>query len=351
MQTKKLTTEKRRFDRRTAVRAIVARGTNRTNRTNRTTVMVLSLVMVMICSCGTTRQFQVKIDPEGALLLKKDKWSIDYPVKSPENEKVTFLTKSDEYAFIAMKRGYLPDTVTVNRESPADVTLKMKRIEDVSTELPPAPDILRDKALLLPVDVEFTWHKGVGALDKYETDDEQSAKCADELTRALIGNPSIIACRSPEALSDFRVTQNSALMLYLFSLNPVYLNYYPKPAVISDLVNADHLQTVTDYFNTSDEKYLLLIYCKSIRPTAGRVVGNIVAGSLAPVFAPYYTPSSFVRDNSTLASIFIIDPKTYEVVVMQHVITNYDIYKNEQIEKLSKEIINLCHGDGGIDIK
>ena len=337
MQTKKNSTKKERFSRRTLYKAITAYGIN---------LMVLSFVIVVLCSCGTTRYFQVKTEPEGALLLKRDKWAIDYPVKSPENEKVTFLTKSEEYAYIAMKRGYMPDTVIVNRESPAEVAIRMKRIEGVSTELPPKPNILQDKALLLPVDVEFFWHKGVGNLDKHELDAEQSAKCAEELARALTGNPAIKPCQSTEALDGFRVSQNSELMKRLFSLNPAYLNYYPKPVVINDLVSADALQTVAGNFNTSDAKYLLMVYCKSIRPTSGRIVGNIIAGSLAPVFAPYYTPSAFVRDNSTLTAIFIIDPKSYEVIVFQTIVTNYDIYKNEQIEKLASEIFTLLEQKG-----
>ena len=299
----------------------------------------LNLVMVLLSSCGTTRQFQVSTDPEGALLLRRDKWAIEYPVKSPENEKVKFLTKSEVYDFIAMKRGYLPDTVTVNRESPAAVTMKMQRIADVTTELPPAPDLLKDRALLLPIDVEFVWHKGVGALDKYETDDEQSAKCAEELFKALTGKAVIKPLQTDKALPSFRIAQNEALKECLFPLNPAYLNFYPKPVLVDAFVSAEDMQVITGQFNTSDVKYLLYIYCKTVRPTAGRVVGNIAAGALAPVFTPYYNPTVFTRDNSTLVLFYIIDPKTHEVVEIRQIIKNYDIYKSEQIQKLAEEIV------------
>jgi len=304
--------------------------------------MVLSLVI--LSSCGTTRYFHVKSDPEGALLLKADKGLIEYikpaPLQTPENEKTTFMFKKDEFLFIAMKRGFYADTVTVNRESPADITFRLKRIENVSPELPPVPDILKDRALLLPVDAEFVWHKGVGALDKYEIDEKQSALCAAELTRILTGNDAMKPVQFPDALAAGWTKQNENLKKRLLSLNTMYFNFYPKPVVINETVDAGFLQTITDRFNASDEKYLMFIHCKSIRPTGGRIAGNIVTQAVGPGITNQ-NPSAFAMHNSTLACVYIIHPKTWEVVDFRQTVTSYDIYKTEQIEKLAGEILAL----------
>ena len=331
MQTKDFSRKRERFD-----------GiTGESKKTGRVVdLLMLFIVMAALSSCGTTRYFQVSSEPEGALLLKKDQWTIASPLQTPENEKITFLRKSEEYDFIAMKRGYSPDTVRVNRESPAEVRHRMQRLEGVPETLPPVPDILTDKAFLLPIDVEFVWHKGVGALDKYETDDEQSAKCAEELFRALTGASFLMPLQTAKVLPSFRIAQNNALKECLFALNPAYLNFYPEPVLLDAFVRAEDLQIIDEQFNTSDVKYLVYVYCKTVRPTAGRIVGNIAAGSLAPVFVPYYNPAVFYRDNSTLVLFYIIDPKTHEVVGIRQIVKYYDIYKSEQIQKLAEEVLD-----------
>ncbi len=335
MQTTNFSSEQVRHNVRTGIRALFACGIN---------LLVFSLVLVIVSSCGTVRQFQVRTIPEGALLLKQDQWLSTKPIETPENEKIRFLSKSEEYKLIAMKRGYLPDTVIVNRESLADVTFRMQRVEGVSTELPAKPDFLRDKALLLPLDVNFKWHKGVGKLDKFETDDELSIKCAEELTRALSGNPVFEPVKPTEKLTSFRALENNALMLRLSKIHPAFLNYYARPVILKDLIEANDWQTISDYLSTSDVKYLMYINCISVRPTAGRIIGNIAVSVASSTmytigYLPFYDPSAFYQDNSTLASIYIIDPKTCEVVDIQQVIVSYDIYKSEQIEKLAGQII------------
>ena len=300
---------------------------------------MLSLAVIILSSCGTTRYFHVKSEPDGALFLKADKWTMPVPVKSPENEKITFMGKA-EYSFIAMKRGFFPDTVTVNRETSTDITFRLKPIDNVSPELPPAPDVLTDRALLLPVDAEFVWHKGVGALDKYEVDDEQSAQCAAELTRALTGHFAIKSLKFPDALAAGWTEQSNHLKECLLSLNTVYFNFYPKPVFIDEAVSAAYRQNITDQCDTSGEKYLMYIHCKSIRPTAGRIVGNIAAQTAGPGITNQ-NPGAFVLDNSTLASVYVVNPKTYEVVDFRQVVVYYDMYKNEQIERLAGEILAL----------
>ena len=108
-------------------------------------LMILSLTVIMLSSCGSTRYFHVKSDPEGALLLKADKWTVPVPLQSPENEKMTFMSKT-EYSIIVMKRGFFADTMTVNKETPADITFKLKRMENVSPELPAMAAIPRSRA-------------------------------------------------------------------------------------------------------------------------------------------------------------------------------------------------------------
>jgi len=348
MQTKDLSRKRERFDGVTGESKkngrvgdlhFRSRAGKQTGTGSVTGLLMLLLVMATLSSCGTTRYFQVSSEPEGALLLKKDQWTNATPIQTPANEKINFLRKSEEYTFIAMKRGYSPDTVTVNRESPVEVRHRMKRLEGVSEALPPTPDILTDKAFLLPLDVDFVWHKGVGALDKYETDDEQSAKCAEELFRALTGASVLIPLQTAKVLPSFRIAQNEALKEHLFALNPAYLNFYPEPVLMDAFVRAEDLQIIDEQFNTSEVKYLVYVYCKSIRPTAGRIVGNIAAGSLAPVFVPYYNPAVFSLDNSTLVLFYIIDPKTHEVAGIRQIVKYYDIYKSEQIQKLAGEIL------------
>jgi hypothetical protein len=90
----------------------------------------------------------------------------------------------------------------------------------------------------------------------------------------------------------------------------------------------------------------MYIYCKSVRPTAGRIVGNIAASAAAGAMAVYspgffFFLTAFVSDNITLVLLYIIDPQTYEVVAFQRFLKNYDIHKSELIKNLADEILTL----------
>ncbi|MGP8323614.1 MAG: hypothetical protein ACT6FG_06435, partial [Methanosarcinaceae archaeon] len=89
--------------------------------------LLLICTGILFASGCTTTKFIIHSNPEGAYIVGYGEATKEKPI----DETLSFMGKSHTYSFVAMKRGYHPDTVTVSKESPAEVHFQLKRIEGI----------------------------------------------------------------------------------------------------------------------------------------------------------------------------------------------------------------------------
>ena len=87
-------------------------------------LLISCLAMVLSSGCAS-RKFMISSKPEGAYIVGYGETSQDNPL----NETLVFVGKSDLEDLVAMKRGYHPDTITVSKNSPAEVYFQLKPLE------------------------------------------------------------------------------------------------------------------------------------------------------------------------------------------------------------------------------
>ena len=312
-----------------------------------------NLSLALICTgilfssgCSTTK-FIINSNPEGAFIVGYGEATNDKPIDGT----VTFLGKSDEYSFVAMKRGYHPDTVIVTKESSSDLLFNLRQIAGVPPLIRKPVELNLQNTNLLPVSIEIMLHKGV---DRYEKADELSVEADSDLNHELQliqADTTISFLSIPEDSGWHSVS--AELEEYLKTLDPALLAYYPEPPSVSVILEKNRVlfSPVIDQMNLSDEDELLVFgWCKSVKPTTGRIVGNIGVAAASVAVASYETaaygfpvtysdPSAFRLDNSTLFVAYVIDPGTGEVVEMRQYVVPYDITKMESLQMLAKSIM------------
>ena len=307
----------------------------------------LSLYIICITLLATwgcaSRKFLISSYPEGAYIVGYGETSPDQPFE----QSLVFLGKSDKYDLVAMKRGYHPDTVTVTKESPAVVNFQMKPVEDIPPLIRRPLELSLGNTNLLPVKTVIFLHKGAGNMDKYEKSEELSIKAFSDLNRELhaIQSDSTITMLSIPDTSGWHIV-SAELEAYLQSLSSELLPYYPEPPSVADIMekNSELFSPVLDQLGQSgEEEYLVYGWCKSIKPTRGRIIGNmgLAVGSAAAYGYPvsYSDPSAFALDNSTLFVAYVIDPGTGEVLGIRQNMVPYDIAKTERLQELARSII------------
>jgi len=312
--------------------------------------LVLICTGILFASGCATSKYIINSNPEGAFIVGYGETTNDKPIEGT----VTFLGKSDTYSFVAMKRGYHPDTVTVSKESPLEVHFQLKRMEGVPLLLRRPLELTCDNTNLLPVNVEIVLHKGVGNLDKYEESEELSVEACSDLNHELQtiqSDTTIHALNIPEN-SDWP-SVSAELEEYLQSLSSDLLAYYPESPSVAGILERNKVlfSPVMDQLAQSgDEEFLVYGWCKSVKPTAGRIIGNVSAAVASGVVSGYETavygypvtysdPSAFALDNSTLFVAYIIDPGSGEVLETRQYVVPYDITKSERLQELSRSII------------
>jgi hypothetical protein len=299
--------------------------------------ITLLCIAILLSQGCTTKKFIISTQPEGAYI--GNFFTSDV---TPMEEKMTFLGKSHEYRYTLMKRGYWPDTIILTRDTPTEVNISMKRIDGVSTESTKPIELSCRNVNLLPVNVEIMLHKGVGAMDKYEHSEELSGFACTGLHEELHSIHSDTTISLIDIPDDQNWKSTSAeLESYLKTLKRDLLVYYPKPASILDIVkkNEDLFSTIFKQVQCSGtNQYIVFAWCRSIKSTTGRIIGNM-AVSMASPDAAVSDPSTFSIDNSTLFVAYIMDPGTGEVLdIKQHVVP-YHITKRENLKEFAESIM------------
>lgn len=310
---------------------------------------LICIGILFVSGCSTTK-FIIHSDPEDAYIVGYGETSDAKPIDG----KVTFLGKSDNYSFVAMKRGYHPDTITVFKDSPSDLNFHLMQIEGGSPVVRKPADLNLKNANLLPVSVEIVLHKGVGALDKYEKSEELSVEACSGLNHELqlIQSDTTISFLSIHEDPDWPYVSRE-LEQYLKKLDPALLDYYPIAPSVSGILegNKELFLPVIEPLNQSAEKeYLVFGWCKSVRPTTGRVVGNIGVAAASVAVAGYETatygvpvtysdPSAFTLDNNTIFVAYAIDPASGEVIEISQYVVPYDITTMERLQMIARSII------------
>jgi len=305
---------------------------------------------ILLASGCTTTKFIIHSNPEGAYIVGYGETTDEQPIDG----KVTFLGKSDQYSFVAMKRGYHPDTVNVSKDSPPDLRFNLRQIEGVSPLVRKSADLTLNNANLLPVSVEIVLHKGVGAMDKYERSEELSVEAFSDLNHELqlIQSDTTISFLSIPENSDWHFVSGE-LEEYLKTLDPTLLAYYPVAPSVADILegNRELISPVSEQLNQSaEEEFLVFGWCKSIKPTTGRIIGNIGVTAASVAVASYETaaygfpvsysdPSAFTLDYSTIFVAYVIDPVTGEVIEIRQYVVPYDITTMESLKMLARSII------------
>ena len=312
--------------------------------------LLLGCVILLGTSACSNKKFIVHSHPEGAYIVGYGETS----EKDPINESIMFLGKSDDYHFIAMKRGYHPDTVWLTKESPAEVHIQLEPLDGIPPLIRKPLELNLKNANLLPVNVEIVLHKGVGNLDKYEKSDELSHTARSDMNRELqaIQSDTTICVLHQAENSDWQ-SASAELEDYLQSLSSDQLAYYPAaPSVapIFEKYEALFAPVLDQLKQSEEEEFLVYGWCKSVKPTTGRIIGNFTATVAGGAVSGYETaaygypvsysdPSVFALDNSTLFVAYVIDPHTGEVLGIRQYVVPYDITKADRLQIHARSII------------
>lgn len=324
-------------------------------------------VAAFVSACGTTKSFTVNSNPNGALIVIQPKEGNPYvkglgvfsptPLgETPLTTPVTFLSDTTRADFIAEKRGYASSSVAVNKDSAEAVSLELKRIDGVSETTFKKEDLLLKKYLLLPVFVEVHVRSGVGALGKREYSPEVSRKIADELNAELSktlgsGDKSIRQLVLDESLKNSWQGLSSGLNEYFLRLDAKRLSYYSLPPYVTGKVEG--FKPVIEKLKNQpegDSRHLIYLWAKCITETSGRKAGNVAlaifgaaakgVGAAAYGVSIPYNPAAFNPDSGTLVTLYVIDPKTSEVLYMDHQVFE-DITDPDELRNMVSRIIDF----------
>ncbi len=298
-------------------------------------IIIILSIFILFHNCST-RYFTINSTPDSTMVVMLTSSNHLIPSgsacgKTPVKQTVTFIGKGDTYSFVAMKRNYEPDTIVVTRDSPLAIDFNLKEISDKKasgSRLNKDADI---KISLLPIDSEIVLHKGVGNLDKYEKSDELSRKVRDSLNMKITTTclDSGLHYVSLEKLNEKADSLPVLIELrnYLLSLNIQLIPYYTEPPRFSESVidQLSHIKAYSDDDSIPDRSYWLYVWCKSIKPTSGRVIGNIAANIGAGAVQGYETamygtpvsyvnPDAFALDYHTIFMVAMIEPHTGELL-------------------------------------
>lgn len=327
------------------------------------------IVAVLLHSC-CTRHFVIQTEPEKAMVIMgsvPNQFGLPDEIcgEGPLNKTVTFMGKNHTCYFTALKRGYETDTVTVNKNSELTVNLRLNKMENHTASVPVVDETGNATLFMLPVNADIILHKGVGNLDKYERSDKLSNEAYDSLNGKLakVCIPEQMQFITDERFPDpqsWRALSDS-LKAYLLTLKTQLLPYYPLPPSIQEPALNLIRQAIhkSDSAKQTDSSGAMLVYvwCKSVEPTAGRVIGNVAATVGSGVVQGYematygypvtvYNPEAFALDNHTLLMLYTIDLQSGQIVKIQQRSLPFAItkpkYRNEFVTLLT-DIPNLIN--------
>lgn len=327
--------------------------------------IVVILAMQLIIQACSSKNFVVRSVPDGSMVLVGRRPNLygfpdDICGISPINKKMIFAGKKDQYYIKAINRGYEPDSVLINKDSNPEIILNLRKMESFSENQNPDYSLKDSDFYLLPVNTNIIIHKGVGNLDKYVRSDELSKAISDSLdtklkTVRLSDRVNYISNSLFPDLSGWQRSSDS-LSSFLLKLKAELLLYYPLPPSIPE----KDLNTMTSLIETwrlspmkdTTHKLLVYIWCKSIEPTKGRVVGNIATNIASGAVHGYesaayghsltpYDPQAFALDYSTIWMVFLIEPEKGRIInISQHTVP-FAITKPVNLDKLVEIFANL----------
>lgn len=315
-------------------------------------VLLMGCISLLFTSGCVNRRFVVSSYPEGAYIVGYGEATPGNPIE----ETVPFMGKSDSYRFVAMKRGYHPDTVTVTKESPAEVHIQLQSLDEIPPLIRKPMKLKITNTHMLPVSVDITLHKGVGNLDKYEKSEELSETAYWSLNRELQLIQTDTTLRVLAIPEDSDWPEASAeLETYLKSLSSDLFPYYPLAPSVAPIFEKHGVlfSSIKDQLKQSgEEEFLLFGWCKSVKPTSGRIIGNFSAAIAGGAVAGYETavygspvsyadPSAFALDNNTLFVAYLIDPDSGVVLETKQYMVPYDIVKMERLQDFARSIIHF----------
>ena len=317
------------------------------------TLLLSTLCLVLLITSGcASRKFIISSYPEGAYILGYGETSNEHPIDGT----VFFVGKSDPQRFVAMKRGYYPDTLTVFKDSPPELHFDLRPVEGIPPLLRKPVELKLENTHLLPVHVDIVLHKGVGAMDKYEESEELSEIARTDLNQKLQTSQTdtTISVLDLTAEPDWQKA-SAELLAYLQSLSPELLAYYPEAPSVAGILEkyGELFSPVLEQLQQSGEAELLVYaWCRSVKPTAGRIAGNMGLAVASAAVSGYETatygypvsysdPSAFALDNSTLFIAYMVDPNSGEVLEIRQFVVPYDITKEERLLEMSRSIMQF----------
>ncbi len=313
--------------------------------------------LAMLLSSCSSRTFSINCEPSGSLIMQGTKYSFltssNIVGVAPLQTKVMFLGKNDSYFFSATKRGFYPDTVYITRDSALSLTFSLKPIEGADTTTFNPAKLKGASFIMLPVLVDVYLHKGVGSLDKYEYTETQSSEVTKNLDNGIrevhsqsnTEYPGLVSVKEPDSWKFYSEKYRD----FLLDLNGNLLNYYPEhPSIKGVYWPIDKLFQV----GSDSSRYLVYTYCKTVKPTAGRIVGNIAATVAAGAVEgyntatygysiSYYNAEAFSIDNNTLIVSFVICPKTGKVLFRKDTVVGYDIVGEKGQKNITATILGM----------
>jgi len=277
---------------------------------------------------------------------------------TPVKKTVTFFGKGDTYSFVAMKRNYEPDTIFVTRESQETIDFNLKEISDIHSGSTRLNENADKKICLLPVDPEIFLHKGVGNLDKYEKSNDLSNEVEDSLNLKLSAicrdsGMHYVCLKDLNEKIDWKLTRNE-LSNYLLSLDLNLLPYYAKPPALSESI-VEKLSCANNHLEQEplpDQPYWLYVWCKSIKPTSGRILGNIGANIGAGALQGYETavygrpttyidPDAFALDYQTIYMVAMIEPESGELLSLEQYQLPFELTSSKSQDSFVKTLIGV----------
>lgn len=321
--------------------------------------LVLACFPMVACS---SRVFYITANPEGSLIRHQE--YIDYSNlgESGKEEipcKIMFAGKKARSGFVAMKRGYYEDTILVTRESSPKISFDLRKIEGAEYFPDYESQLSGADLIIMPPQIDVILHKGVGNLSKYEKSDALSEDVSKNIltllqnqTKNRTGSVQIIISSMTSPKDTLKVPRE--VMEYLFSVKTSILKYYGIPPSIKRFSGfwKDLSGLTIPSVNEITNPFGVIVYCKTIKPTAGRIIGNIAATVASGAVSGYqiatsgtsainYNPESFSFDSSTLLTIYLIHPGSGEIVKIIQKSLPYEIIDTENQEKIVTELIEM----------
>lgn len=323
----------------------------------RALIFPVTAIVLLFYNCSM-RTFYLSAVPEGTLIQHAGYFTAGESTIQEIPYTLAFIGKKDSSYFSAMKRGYFEDTIWVKKNSPEKVCFNLERREGIAESCMYKELMNNAELSVFPPVVDVILHKGVGNLDKYEKSDELSSEVQLQLSEIVknefekdTSGSKLHFIAGSDTVDAFQVP--SKAIHSLLSFKPSLLKYYGIPPA----VNSRELLSYPGQATVNDFTLWVVVYCKTVKPTAGRIIGNAAATIGSGAVQGYqqamygystmmYDAAAYAVDNSTLMMAFFIHPRSGEVIDIKQVTYPFDITNQKYQEKIVVGLPELIIGKG-----